>query len=130
MPESTVATYESILNCIKQMLGLESDYTPFDLDIIVHINTTLSKLTQVGVGPKEGFEIDITNPTAATWTDFIGPDSPIQNMVKTYVYLNVRLLFDPPPNSFVLDAFKTEADEYLWRINVEVDKWERNHEEA
>lgn len=129
MPENTVTNTSSILLSIKQMLGMEPEYTPFDMDVVIHINTSLAKLTQVGAGPKEGYQLDVADPAASTWADFIQSDKPILNMIKTYVYLNVRTLFDPPQNSFVLDSFKQEAEELLWRINVEVDKWERNHEE-
>lgn len=110
---------DSILLSVKQMLGgLDPTYdSEFDTDIVIHINTSLSKLTQVGVGPDEGFEI--TDDTA-TWEDFIGTDKRL-NMIKTYVYLDVKCTFDPPRMSFVLDSLKNQRDELLWRINVQVD---------
>ena len=110
---------DSILLSVKQMLGgLDPTYdSEFDTDIVIHINTSLSKLTQVGVGPDEGFEI--TDDTA-TWEDFIGTDKRL-NMIKTYIYLDVKCTFDPPRMSFVLDSLKNQRDELLWRINVQVD---------
>lgn len=122
-PGPTVDT-EGIYNSIKLMLGMEPDYKAFDTDIIVHINTALAKLTQVGVGPKTGYELDLTDPTTSKWEDFVGTDaSKVLNMVKTYVYIQVKLVFDPPQNSFTQDLLKKEAEELVWRINVEADDW-------
>ena len=108
---------ESILNDIKKCLGIAKDYTHFDQDIIIHINTFLEVLYQIGVG-KKGF---IITDSSSTWTDFLGSDSQRLPAVRTYVYLRVRLLFDPPSNSFVTDSLKKNADELEWRLNVEVD---------
>ena len=115
---------DGIYNSVKLMLGMEPDYDAFDTDIIIHINAALAKLTQVGVGPSEGYELDIVDPTASKWEDFIGNNaSKILNLVKTFVYMQVRLLWDPPQNSFTQDLLKKELDEQIWRINVEVDTW-------
>lgn len=114
-----VAVSDSILLSIKQLLGgLDPTYeSDFDIDIIIHINSSLSKLTQVGVGPEEGFEIvDDT----ATWNDFIGNDKRL-NMIKTFVYQDVKYSFDPPRTSFALNAIKEQLQELIWRINVQVD---------
>ena len=121
--EPTVDT-ESILNSMKLMLGMEPDYNAFDTDLIIHINSILSKLTQVAVGPKEGFALPLTHPETSKWEDFIGVDSQKLNMVKTYVYLQLRILFDPPQNSFTQEALRSEADELLWRLNIEADPWD------
>ena len=119
----------SILPSMKLMLGMEPDYKAFDTDLVIHINTVLAKLHQVGVGPAGGFHLDLADPYSSTWDQFVGEDQEYTDMVKTYMYLQLRVLFDPPQMSSVLDSYKKEAEEYLWRINVAVDKWPRNHEE-
>lgn len=111
---------ESILFSIKKMLGLEEDYTPFDTDIIIGINTALMTLTQMGVGPKEGFSI---SDAGATWSEFLTNDVKLF-AAKTYVYLQVRMGFDPPSNSFVMDAMKKQSEEILWRLNVQAESVE------
>ena len=110
---------DSIFLTIKQMLGgLDPTYdSDFDLDMITNINTSLAKLTQVGVGPDEGFEITDEN---TTWADYIGNDKRL-NMIKTFIYLDVKYAFDPPRTSFAIDAIEKQRDELLWRINVQVD---------
>lgn len=108
---------DSILNSVKKNLGITEDYTPFDPDIIMHINTVFSILTQLGVGSEDGFSI---SDETAIWTDFV-PNSPKLNLVKSYVYLKVRLLFDPPTNSSVTEATNRMIDELEWRINAAVD---------
>ena len=124
MAENPVVDTTSILNSMKLMLGMEPEYNAFDTDIIIHINTILGKLTQVAVGPKEGFQLDAEHPESSKWEDFIGTEDTILNMVKTYTYLQLRLLFDPPQNSFTQDAIKKEAEELLWRLNIDADPWE------
>lgn len=109
---------ESILDGIKKDLGIEHEYTDFDHDIIDLINTNLNVLTQIGVGPDNGFMI---TGSTETWEDFLGENSEKLNMVKTYLYIRVRTIFDPPQNSFVLEALKENAKELEWRLNVEVD---------
>lgn len=105
---------DSILTGTKKILGVAADYTVFDHDIITHINTALSTLTQLGVGPDEGFMIE---DASATWDQFIGNDKWF-NTVKSYVFLRVRLLFDPPPTSFHLNAMKEQLQEFEWRISA------------
>lgn len=107
----------SILNTIKKMLGLDANYTAFDTDIIVHINSALMTLTQLGVGSPSGFSI---TSSLATWQDFIGTASDLE-AIKSFIYLKTRLAFDPPATSFVLEAIKAMISEYEWRINVQVD---------
>lgn len=108
---------DSILSSMKLMLGMEPDYTPFDTDVIININTCLAKLNQIGVGPKEGFEI--TDDTQ-TWSEFIGESKQL-NMVKTWMYTALRIIFDPPQNSFTLNALQDQEAEYLVRLSYEVD---------
>lgn len=104
----------SILNSTKKILGLDADYTAFDLDIITHINTAFSTLNQLGVGPVDGFMIE---DAEAVWADFIVDDVKL-NSVKTYIYLKVRMLFDPPTTSFLIEAFNHQIEELEWRMNV------------
>jgi len=108
---------DSILNSIKKLLGLSSDYIEFDTDIIIHINSVFSILQQLGVGPENGFSI---SDSATTWANYINSDNQI-NDVKTYMYLKVRLLFDPPTNSSILNAQQELIKELEWRLNVAVD---------
>lgn len=118
MPDP-VKPEDSILLTIKQLLGgLDPTYeSEFDTDIITNINSSLATLTQVGVGPDEGFEI---KDETTTWADYIGNDKRL-NFIKQFIYLDVKLMFDPPQLSFVGSSLKEKRDEYLWRINVQVD---------
>lgn len=104
----------SILNSIKKILGIADDYTAFDEDIITHINTAFSTLTQLGVGPREGFMIEDED---AAWTDFT-EDRLEFNAVKSYVYLRVRMLFDPPTTSYLINAMNEQIQELEWRLNT------------
>lgn len=108
---------ESIFESIKSLLGPDASYDVFDQDILIHINTAISVLTQLGVGPAGGFIV--TGPDE-TWQDFIGDDKALQ-MVKSYIYMKVKMIFDPPANSSVLSAYQEACKEYEWRLNVEVD---------
>ena len=107
----------SILTSIKKMLGVAEDYTEFDEDIITHINSVFLNLTQLGVGPEEGFMIE---DDTAVWEDFINDSIKLQ-AVKTYMYLKVKLLFDPPLSSSVTESFTRMIAELEWRLNVAVD---------
>ena len=107
----------SILTSIKKMLGIAEDYTEFDEDIITHINSVFLNLTQLGVGPEEGFMVE---DDTATWEDFIDDSIQLQ-AVKTYMYLKVKLLFDPPLSSSVTESFTRMIAELEWRLNVAVD---------
>lgn len=109
---------ESILTSIKKLLGVTEDYTHFDADIIMHINTTFTTLTQLGVGPSEGFRIE---DELAEWTDFIPRDSLLYESVKSYIFLKVKLLFDPPLSGTVLQAYERQISELEWRLNVTAD---------
>lgn len=103
----------SILISTKKILGIAEDYTVFDLDIITHINTVFSTLTQLGVGPNSGFMIE---DASAEWSDFFIDDLQY-NSVKSYVFLRVRLLFDPPTTSFAISAFENQIKELEWRMS-------------
>lgn len=111
----------SILDSTKKALGVGFDYDVFDPDIIMHINSAFATLNQLGIGPEEGFAI---TDDQTTWDAFLGTD-PRLNSVKTYVFLKVRYVFDPPATSFVLNAMKEQIQEHEWRLNVyrENTKW-------
>ena len=105
---------DSILESTKKILGIDAGYVVFDEDIIMHINSVFSTLEQIGIGPVDGYMIEDNVPT---WADFIGSDNRL-NAVKTYVYLRVRMLFDPPQTSYHLTAIKEQITELEWRLNV------------
>lgn len=102
----------SILTSVKKVLGLDASYTAFDEDIILYINTALSRLHRMGVGPENGYAIEDATPT---WEDFIGTD-PVLNMVKGLVCLYVKLRFDPPPTSYAMQAAQEQINEKEWLI--------------
>lgn len=110
---------DSILTSIKKLLGIAEEYTHFDADLIMHINSVFLILTQIGVGPSAGFSITDEN---ATWNDFI-PEGQSLEAVKTYVYLKVKLLFDPPSSSAVMESTKALISEYEWRLNVAAESY-------
>ena len=112
---------ESILTSIKKLLGIPEDVTQFDMDITIHINSVFMILTQLGVGPSEGFSItDADN----TWDEFLGTDLSNFEAVKTFIYLKVRLLFDPPASATVTESINRLASEYEWRLNVAAESTE------
>lgn len=104
---------DSILLTTKKALGLAEDYSAFDPDIIMHINSVFASLVTLGIGPEVGFAIE---DETKTWNDFT---SDVRlNSVKSYMYLKVRLMFDPPTTSFVLNALQEQLKELEWRMNV------------
>ena len=106
---------ESILTSIKKMLGIPEEYDHFDPDLIMHINSVLSILTQIGVGPSEGFRIE---DDLATWEDFLGDDADYE-AVKSYVHLRVKLLFDTSTlSSAVIESMNRMISELEWRLNA------------
>lgn len=107
---------DSILNTIKQMLGIATDDTSFDVDIVTNINSCFMVLNQLGIGPETVFSI---TDNSTEWTAFI-TDPVVYNSVKTYIYLKVRLLFDPPSSSFVLNAIQSDIQQYEWRLAAQV----------
>jgi len=106
----------SILEDVKHVLGLDPSDTVFDVDVKMHVNSVFSTLCQIGVGPPEGFEIV---SGSENWEQFVV--GPPLNAVKSYIYLRVRLLFDPPTTGFTLASFERQIQELEWRLNVEVD---------
>ena len=108
---------DSILTSVKKMLGIAEEYDHFDADLIMHINSVLTILGQLGVGPDEGFFIE---DDGAEWTDFV-PDMSNLQFIKTYVYQKVKLLFDPPQSASAIEALNRSISELEWRINAQVD---------
>ena len=105
---------DSILKSIKKLLGISEEETYFDTDIIMHINSVFSILHQLGVGPEKSFSI---HGDTETWDDFIEDDTNF-NDVRTYIYLKVRLIFDPPSSSAVIESINRAISELEWRLNV------------
>lgn len=105
----------SILDDIKKLLGMPMCYTPFDTDIIIHINSVLSNLSQMGVVSESAPNFQIED-NSAKWSDFIAGDKNILSSVKTYIYLKVKLLFDPPANATLLGAIESQIKELEYRL--------------
>lgn len=122
--EEVVDPKNSILTSIKKLLGITESCTDFDTDIIMHINTVLMTLNQLGVGT-EGFQIEDKN---AVWSEFIESDK--LAATKSYVHLRVKLLFDPPLNSAIIEAIKESIRELEWRLNVRVESESEDDEEV
>ena len=107
----------SILTSIKKLLGIAEEDTSFDQDIIMHINTVFAILSQLGVGPANGFSIE---DDSAIWGDYLGNATNLE-LVKSYIYMKVRSMFDPPTSSILADAMNKNISELEWRINTMVD---------
>lgn len=107
----------SILTATKHALSITAGQTEFDPTVVMHINAAFSTLNQLGIGPTQGFMIE---DDATTWSEFIG-DDPRLNNVKTYVYLRVRLLFDPPQTGYLKDALESQIQQLEWRLNVQAE---------
>lgn len=116
---------DSVLTTVKQMLGITKDYTAFDIDIIVHINSAFMTLNQLGVGPEEGFTI---SGDKEAWNSFTR-DPKLLEMSKLYVFYKTRLGFDPPTSSFVVEAIKNSIRELEWRLNVAAEGGKTNVKE-
>lgn len=108
---------DSILTSIKKLLGITEEYEHFDKDIVLYINTVFPILTQLGVGPKEGFTI---TDESTTWKEYLGDDKRFE-FIKTYIYLKVRLLFDPPASGTIVESINQTIKEIEWRIGVFLD---------
>lgn len=108
---------DSILTSIKKLLGIAEEYEHFDPDIVMHINSAFSVLTQLGVGPKEGFRIE---DASKTWSEFLYDDTRLE-FVKSFIHLKVKLGFDPPLSSAAIEAINRQISELEWRINVAVE---------
>lgn len=106
---------QSILKSTKKVLQIGLDDTSFDLDVMTHINSAFSTLTDLGVGDQEGFAIE---DDTAEWADFLANDLVKLSKVKMFVFLHTRLLFDPPNTSFLLESMSKQKEESLWRINA------------
>jgi len=113
---------QSILKSTKKVLQIDPDDTSFDLDILTHINSAFSTLTDLGAGPEDGFVIE---DNTIEWLDFLSDDLIMLSKVKTFVFLQTRILFDPPATSFLLDAYAKQIEEAVWRISVrhEANNW-------
>lgn len=104
----------SILKSTKKILGIAPTYTAFDLDIITHINSSFAMLNQLGVGPLDGFAIE---DDQAVWEDVELSVNQL-SMVRTYIFLKTRMLFDPPTTSFLIEATEKQIQEHEWRIST------------
>lgn len=106
---------QSILNSVKKMVGIDPSLTVFDLDILTHINSVFDDLKQLGIGPVDGFMIEDDAPT---WDAFLGENETQFSSVKSYMYFRVRLMFDPPQTSYLIDSFNKQIEKMEWRLNV------------
>lgn len=115
-----------ILDNVKTTLGVMPDHVEFDDVILIHINSVFATLAQIGVGPKKGFLVDKNTK----WVDYISDldQDPTLISVRSYVYLSVRMLFDPPTSSFVLTSMKEQQKEFEWRLYVAADERKEEHE--
>ena len=119
---------DSILTSIKKLLGIDESYTQFDTDLIMHINSVFMILSQLGIGPSTPFLIQ---DKYSTWDEFIEEGDPQyekMELVKSYMYLKVKLLFDPPLSSSVVESIKNQINELEWRLNIAVDPPSTNAE--
>lgn len=114
---------DSILTSVKKMLGIEADYDHFDPDILMAINSVFTILAQIGVGPDDGFVIA---DDSATWDDFFGADGKKIDLVKSYIYLKTKLIFDPPTTGVLHEAMERQIKEFEWRLNVAGEDYELN----
>lgn len=108
---------QSILETIKKMLGIDAEYTAFDTDIIVNINTVLMSLHQFGIGPVGGLVIQ---GSSGNWADLLGESTALE-AVKTYIYLKVKLVFDPPTSSFVVESINRTLSELEYRLILQAE---------
>lgn len=105
---------DSILTCVKKMLGITEEYTHFDTDITILINASLSTLSQIGVGPSDGLSI---SDNTSVWSEIA--DGSVIGLAKQFIFLKVKLTFDPPSSSAVMTAMQNQIDELIWRMDVE-----------
>lgn len=110
----------SILATIKVMLGLMADYTPFDAELVGHINSSIMVAHQLGIGEND-FHITGNNET---WSDWLGDQVDKLPAISQYIYMRVRLSWDPPANSFVVNSLEKQIDELGWRLNVQAEAGE------
>ena len=107
-----------ILTTIKKMIGFDADYTVFDVDLIIQINSCFSTLHQLGVGPEDGFAI---TGDSELWSQYTGVSSAYLEMVKNYIYLKTKLTFDRPDTSFAITSMENLIKELEWRLKVQKD---------
>ena len=110
---------ESILTSIKKLIGITEDYKHFDTDLIIHIKSVFMIVSQMGIGPDNGFSI---SDETTTWNDYLPEGDKNFEAVKTYMYLKTRLVFDPPQSSSTMEAMKQTISELEWRLNVEAEQ--------
>lgn len=113
-----VSVEDSILNSVKKLLGIEPDFTEFDIDVMMNINAAIMTLNQLGVGPSDGYTVTSADDT---YEDFLGEDNEETPQVKMYLFYKTRLGFDPPQSSVVVEAIKEMIRETEWRLNIQVD---------
>lgn len=118
---------ESILSSIKKMLGIQEEYTHFDADIIMHINSVFMILNQLGVGPAKTYAI---TGNLETWSNFVSSENTDLNVIKTYMYLKVKMMFDPPSSSAMIESMDRQISEYEWRLNVAAESQQSSGEEV
>ena len=106
----------SILNDVKEAVGIVQDYTVFDNQLIICINSVFSTLHQLGIGPEEGFYID---GSETKWEDYV--ESKRFDFIRSYMIMKVHVMFDPPTSSVAMEALEKQIAEYEWRINSEVE---------
>ena len=116
---------DSILVSIKKLLGIDKEYSHFDADIIMHINSAFMVLAQLGVGPSGGFSI---SDDSSTWNDFIPEEDKNFEGIKSYIFMKVKLIFDPPLSSAVIESMNRLISEFEWRLNVAADSTQLNKE--
>jgi hypothetical protein len=114
LEKEVIFMMDSILISLKKFLGIDASYTIFDPDIMIHANTAFAILNQLGVGPEEGFMIESEDET---WDSYISDYNFM--MVKTFIYLKVKLLFDPPSNASLYESMNRQLDELTWRLELE-----------
>lgn len=107
----------SILLTIKSMLGLEKDYTPFDEELVWHINSAIMVAHQLGIG---NYNFAITG-SSETWQDWLGDSADRISAIQHYIYMQTKLSWDPPANSFVVSALQKQIDEMTWRLNIQAE---------
>ena len=119
--EGVIGMDDSILNNLKKMLGMDAEFKAFDQDLIIHINSVFMTLHQLGVGPKNVFRI---SGSTETWSSFLADSRSEDDLsaVKDYIYLKLRILFDPPSSSYVLSALESQMKELEWRLNVQAER--------
>lgn len=109
---------DSILNTVKKLLGIDADDTSFDTDVIVNINSAILGLSQMGIGPNNTF---ILTSKDQKWSDYIGNSLVNLESIKSYLYLKTKIIFDPPTNSTVIEAFNKSMQELEWRMMLAVE---------